>query len=127
MTTEFHNDTITLTGLRVFGFHGVFDHERREGQEFVIDVELRLDLSLPATSDDVADTIHYGVLAERIAEAVERDPVNLIEKLAARLVAVALQGDRVREATVTVHKPFAPIARSFDDVSVTLTRTRELS
>lgn len=124
MTTEFYDDTITLTGLRVFGYHGVFDHERREGQEFVIDVQLRLDLSLPAASDDVVDTIHYGVLAERIAEAVERDPVNLIEKLAARLVAVALQGERVREATVTVHKPNAPIARSFDDVSVSLTRTR---
>ena len=119
-----NDDTITLTGLRVFGYHGVFEHERREGQEFVIDVQLRLDLAAPATSDDVRDTIHYGILAEQIAEAVERDPVNLIEKLAARIMDVALSGQQVREATVTVHKPNAPIERSFGDVSVTLTRVR---
>lgn len=127
MSGERVDDIITLTGLRVFGFHGVFEHERREGQDFIIDVQLRLDLSAAATSDDVADTIHYGILAEQIAEAVERDPVNLIEKLAERLVAVALQDERVQQATVTVHKPNAPIARSFDDVSVTFTRSRVLS
>jgi dihydroneopterin aldolase len=120
--TDANNDTITLTGLRVFGYHGVFEHERREGQEFIIDVQLRLDLAGPAASDDVRDTIHYGILAEQIAEAVERDPVNLIEKLAARIMDVALAGELVREATVTVHKPNAPIERAFDDVSVTLTR-----
>ena len=63
-------DVIALTGLRVFGHHGVFDFERREGQDFVVDVELELDTSPAAASDDVTDTVHYGELAEALAAVV---------------------------------------------------------
>jgi dihydroneopterin aldolase len=117
-------DTITLTGLRVFGNHGVFEHEREDGQVFVVDVRLELDLDPAARSDDVLSTVHYGLLAEAIAEAVGRDPVNLIETLAQRIVDVVLGFDLVDRTTVTVHKPSAPIPLSFDDVAVTLTRGR---
>ena len=117
-------DTIELTGLRIFAYHGVFDEERREGQEFSVDVRLHLDLERAATTDDVTDTVHYGILAETIAAAVSRDPVNLIETVAKRIVDLVLDDERVQVATVTVHKPSAPIALSFDDVSVTLTRER---
>ena len=117
-------DFIELTGLRIFAYHGVFDEERREGQEFIIDVRLGLDLERSATTDDVADTVHYGILAEQIAAAVARDAVNLIETVAKRVVDLVLDDHRVHVATVTVHKPSAPIALAFDDVSVTLTRER---
>jgi dihydroneopterin aldolase len=115
---------ITLTGLRVRGFHGVLDFERREGQDFVVDVELELDLSAAAASDDVADTVHYGELAERLAKVIAGEPVNLIERLADRLAGVCLLDPRVTAATVTVHKPQAPIPHQFADVAVTLRRTR---
>ncbi|OJF13889.1 dihydroneopterin aldolase [Couchioplanes caeruleus] len=117
-------DRISLRGLRVRGNHGVFDFERRDGQDFVIDVELELDLAPAAASDHVDDTVHYGELAERLAQVVAGEPVNLIETLADRLVAVCLDDERVAAATVTVHKPQAPIPQEFADVAVTLRRTR---
>ncbi|GGQ43433.1 dihydroneopterin aldolase [Couchioplanes azureus] len=117
-------DRISLRGLRVRGNHGVFDFERRDGQDFVVDVELELDLAPAAGSDHVDDTVHYGELAERLVQVVAGEPVNLIETLADRLVAVCLADDRVAAATVTVHKPQAPIPHEFADVAVTLRRTR---
>lgn len=115
-------DEITLTGLTVFGRHGVFDFEREQGQEFTVDVTLRLDLGPAAASDDVRDTVHYGELAEALAVIIEGEPVDLIETLAERLAVVCLADRRVRSTTVTVHKPHAPIERSFADVSVTVHR-----
>lgn len=115
-------DRITLTGLTVRGHHGVLDFERRDGQDFVIDVILILPLRHAASTDDVSDTVHYGELADRLAEVVAGEPVNLIETLASRLLDVCLADARVREATVTVHKPHAPIDQMFQDVSVTMTR-----
>jgi dihydroneopterin aldolase len=117
-------DQIRLTGLRARGFHGVLDFERRDGQDFVIDVVLGLALAPAVASDNVADTVHYGELADRLVEVITGEPVNLIETLAKRLVEVCLADQRVLEATVTVHKPQAPIRHEFADVSVTLHRTR---
>ena len=118
------SDRISLRGLRVRGHHGVYDFERSDGQDFVVDVELELDLAAAAASDDVTDTVHYGELADRLAEVIGGEPVALIEKLAGRLVAVCLADPRVAAATVTVHKPQAPITHEFADVAVTLRRTR---
>jgi dihydroneopterin aldolase len=118
------SDCVTLTGLRVRGHHGVFDFERREGQDFVVDVALELDTAPAAASDDIADTVHYGELATALAAVVGGDPVNLLEALAERLVAVCLADHRVQAATVTVHKPQAPIALQFTDVAVRIRRER---
>jgi dihydroneopterin aldolase len=115
---------ITLSGLRVRGNHGVYDFERAAGQDFVVDVRLDLDLGIAAASDDVADTVHYGELAEKLVAIVAGDPVNLIETLAGRLLDTCLADPRVTAAEVTVHKPQAPIPHEFADVAVTLRRSR---
>jgi dihydroneopterin aldolase len=117
-------DTITLTGLRVRGRHGVYDFEREQGQDFVVDAVLELDLSVAAGTGDVADTVHYGELAGRLVEIVAGDPVALLETLADRLVRACLDDVRVAAATVTVHKPQAPIPHEFTDVAVTVRRER---
>ncbi len=117
-------DRVTLTGLRVTGRHGVFAHERLAGQEFVIDATLELDTGPAARSDDLADTVDYGTLAQRLAAVVAGEPVNLIETLAGRLVDVCLRDPRVLAAEVTVHKPAAPIPLTFGDVAVTVRRAR---
>jgi len=119
-------DRIVLTGLRARGRHGVYDFERVQGQDFVIDVALEVDLGPAAGSDDVRDTVHYGELAERLVAIVTGEPVNLIETLAERLAAACLADDRVTAATITVHKPQAPIPHDFADVAVTLTRRRNM-
>jgi dihydroneopterin aldolase len=118
------HDEISLTGLTVFGRHGVYDHERADGQEFTIDLRLELSLAAAAASDDVRDTVHYGELAQRVAAVVGGDPVDLIETLAERIAAVALDDTKVHAVTVTVHKPHAPIPLTFADVSVTIRRER---
>jgi dihydroneopterin aldolase len=117
-------DRIALRGLTIRGHHGVYDFERREGQDFVVDVELEMDLRAAAASDDVADTIHYGDLAGALAEVISGEPMQLIETLAQRLVEVCLADARVDAATVTVHKPHAPIPHQFADVAVTIRRGR---
>jgi dihydroneopterin aldolase len=117
-------DLIQLSGLTVRGHHGVFDFERREGQDFVVDVALELDTRVAAHSDDIVDTVHYGELAAALAAVVAGEPVNLLETLAARLADVCLADGRVAATTVTVHKPRAPIPLSFSDVAVTIRRTR---
>lgn len=117
-------DRITLAGLRVRGFHGVFESERRDGQDFVVDVALEVPTAAAAASDELADTVHYGELAQRLADIVGGEPVNLLETLAARLAEACLADSRVQAATVTVHKPQAPIPLTFGDVAVTIRRER---
>jgi dihydroneopterin aldolase len=115
---------ITLTGLRAHGRHGVYDFEREQGQDFVVDVRLDLDLSRAARTDDVADTVHYGELATALVGVLTGEPVNLLERLGDRLLDVCLADPRVAAAEVTVHKPQAPIPHEFTDVAVTLRRER---
>lgn len=117
-------DRITLTGVRVRAHHGVFEFERGQGQEFVIDVSVAVDLAAAASGDDLARTVHYGELAEAVVEAVRRDPVDLIETVAERVAGVALAYPAVEEVEVTVHKPEAPISVPFADVAVTIVRSR---
>ncbi len=113
-------DAITLTGLTVYGYHGVFDFERREGQNFIVDVTLHTDTRAAAASDALIDTADYGTLAEDIAAIIAGEPLNLIETLAERIAEHCLTV--AASATVTVHKPAAPVPAAFDDVSVTITR-----
>lgn len=119
-----HADRITLIGLEVFAHHGVFDFEREQGQRFVIDAEVAVDLAPAAAGDALERTVHYGELADAIAAAVASDPVDLIETVAERVAAVALGFSSVRSARITVHKPDAPITVPFADVSVTVVRER---
>lgn len=124
MTSQNAADQITLTGLRVRGHHGVLEQERRDGQDFIVDVTLFLDTRPAAASDDLAQTVDYGVLAEQLAEVIANDPVDLIETVAQRLAEVSLSNPLVEQVTVTLHKPQAPINRTFTDVAVTITRSR---
>lgn len=115
-------DTITLTGLRVRGHHGVLAHERADGQDFLVDVALRVDTRPAAAADDLALTVDYGALAHDLAAVVAGPPVDLLETLAEQLAQVCLARPGVTSCTVTVHKPQAPIPLTFADVSVTVVR-----
>lgn len=117
-------DRLTLRGIRAVGYHGVFEFERRDGQEFVVDVELGLDTRPAANGDDLSATVDYGALAQQLHDAIASDPVDLIETLAQRLADVCLSPEPVTWVEVTVHKPKAPIEVAFDDVSLTIHRSR---
>jgi dihydroneopterin aldolase len=122
--TEAGRDRIRLTGITAFGYHGVFNSERQQGQRFVVDVTCILDLSLAASSDDLGQTIDYGALAQAVVADIERDPLNLIEALADRIALTCLRYDAIQCVEVTVHKPQAPMPVDVADVAVTLTRSR---
>jgi dihydroneopterin aldolase len=117
-------DRIALTGLRVRGFHGVFEHERRDGQEFVVDVLLETDVTAAAATDDLAATVDYSVVARAVHEIVTGEPVDLIETLAVRIATAALAHGAVAAVEVTVHKPDAPVGVPVDDVVVRVRRSR---
>lgn len=117
-------DRITLTGLRVRGHHGVFDHEKRDGQDFLVDVTAWLDLDRAAATDDLAETLHYGELAERVATIVGGPPRDLIETVGGEVADMVMTDERVHAVEVTIHKPNAPIPLTFADVAVTIRRSR---
>ncbi|GAA1252658.1 dihydroneopterin aldolase [Pseudonocardia aurantiaca] len=117
-------DRIELRGLKVRGNHGVYEHERRDGQDFVVDVTVWLDLAPAAASDDLADTIDYGALAQRVAGIVGGEPYDLIEAVAGRVADDVMGDARVQAVEVVLHKPQAPIPLEFADVAVVATRSR---
>jgi 7,8-dihydroneopterin aldolase/epimerase/oxygenase len=119
------SDELTVSGIECYGHHGVFEHERRDGQVFVIDLTLGLDTSSAAASDDLRDTVDYGSLVGQVKAAVESNPVDLIETLAHRVAGVCLANGRVEWVKVTVHKPDAPIQARFADVALTILKRRE--
>ncbi len=116
-------DRVTLTGLRAHGYHGVLAAERRDGQEFVVDVVCELDMSTAGRTDDLADTVDYAALASAVISDIVGDPVQLIETLAERIARTCLAAQPVLAVEVTVHKPAAPIPVPFDDVAVTVRRS----
>ena len=118
-------DRITLTGLRVRGLHGVFEHERRDGQDFVVDITLWLDLSAAVATDDLTTTVHYGELAQLAAAVVAGPPRDLIEAVAGGIADTVMATYSVHAVEVTLHKPSAPIPLDFQDVSVTIRRSTQ--
>jgi dihydroneopterin aldolase len=119
------SDHIALRGLVVRGYHGVFEHERSNGQDFVVDVDLEIDTTVAARSDELGDTVDYGAVAAAVAAVVSGEPVNLLETLAQRIASTCLVDGRVISVEVSVHKPQAPIPLTFGDVAVTIVRSRE--
>jgi dihydroneopterin aldolase len=117
-------DLVAVRGISARGFHGVHDHERREGQVFVVDVGLAVDTRAAAAADDLALTVDYGVVAQKVVAVVEGDPVDLVETLAQRVADTVLAVDGVAAVEVTVHKPEAPVGVPFQDVVVTIVRHR---
>lgn len=119
------SDQIVLTGIHGFGYHGLFEHERKDGQDFFVDLTLSVDLTAAAQSDAIEDTVNYAEITDLVVEEITTNPVNLIEKLAARIAERVLnQHIKVQIVSVTVHKPQAPVAAQLKDIAVVVTRSR---
>lgn len=117
-------DRIEIRGLRVFGRHGVFVQEKRDGQTFVLDLVLEADLTAASGSDELGDTVDYGTLAQRIAEEVRTTRFDLLERLGGHLLDMVMDDPMVLAAEVRIAKPSAPIPEELDEVAVVLRRTR---
>ncbi len=117
-------DVVSLTGLTVHAFHGVLDHEKREGQEFLVDVELHQDVSQAAATDDLTVANNYADVADVVVSAMTANRFDLIETAAVTVANSVLNTFKPVAVRVTVHKPSAPILHEFDDVSVSVWRSR---
>lgn len=115
-------DAIRLTGLTIRGHHGVFEFEKRDGQDFVIDVTVWTDVSGAADDDALDKTVNYAEIAEVTRAIVTGTPRDLIEALASDIADAVLARWPEVTAEVTVHKPHAPIDEDFTDVAVTVQR-----
>jgi dihydroneopterin aldolase len=119
------SDQIVLTGIHGFGYHGLFEQERKDGQDFFVDLTLSVDLTAASLSDAIDDTVNYAEITDLVVEEITNNPVNLIEKLAARIAERVLnQHLKVTSIAVTVHKPQAPVAAQLKDIAVVVTRSR---
>ncbi|MEO7268563.1 MAG: 2-amino-4-hydroxy-6-hydroxymethyldihydropteridine diphosphokinase [Knoellia sp.] len=119
------SDRISLKGISAKGFHGVLDFEKQDGQTFVVDVEMEVDLAPAGTSDDLVDTVNYAEVAGDIVDLIAGESLDLIEALADQIAAKVLTRPLVEAVLVTVHKPQAPVGHPFTDVAVTVERLRE--
>ena len=118
-------DRIELRGLKVRGTHGVFEHEKRDGQDFLVDLVLWTDFTAAAASDDLADTVDYGALALFARDVVAGPSLDLIETVASRIADGIMEMAPGADAVeVTLHKPQAPIPAEFADVAVVARRSR---
>lgn len=118
-------DHIVLQGISAHGFHGVLDFEKADGQDFVVDVTLEIDLRRAGRSDLLAHTVSYAEVAADIVDVISGPSLDLIESLAEQIAATALRRPLVQSVEVTVHKPQAPVGVPFGDVQVTIERCRD--
>ena len=119
------SDQILLTGIYGFGYHGLFEHERTNGQDFFVDVFLSVDLQAASQSDSIDDTVNYAEITDLVTVEITTNPVSLIEKLAGRIAErILLSYSKVNSVSITVHKPQAPVSAPLKDIAVQITRTR---
>jgi dihydroneopterin aldolase len=114
-------NTISITGLEAKGYHGVFPHERENGQSFVVDLEIEV---AGVTDDDLSNTLNYATVCDEVVAIITGEPVNLIETLAGRIADAVLAHPQAQGVSVTVHKPQAPVAVPFGDIAVRTRRAR---
>ena len=115
--------TVEVRGIEVHAYHGVHEHEQRDGQRFRLDVRLQPRSAAACETDRLADAVDYGAVARLVAEVATTRRFDLIERLGAAVGDAILTRFPVDRAWVTVHKPDAPIPLAFDDVAVTVLRS----
>ena len=119
------SDRIDIKNIKAFAYHGVFDHEARDGQDFFVDISMSVNLQAASLSDDLSDTVDYGAITNQVVQEIQGERVQLIEKLAGRIADTLLSTHpKITSLAVTVHKPHAPVTASVTDISATVHRSR---
>jgi dihydroneopterin aldolase len=118
------NDYIEIAGISGFGYHGLFEHERINGQSFSVDIKLELANKKASKSDKIEDAVDYSQVIALVHGAIVGEPVNLIEKLASQIAQKVLDSFPVKSVEVVVHKANAPVGLPVKDIAVRLKRNR---
>jgi 7,8-dihydroneopterin aldolase/epimerase/oxygenase len=114
---------IKISGIRGYGFHGVLEEERKNGQEFLVDIEI--ETKLKNLNDELKKAVDYSKIVDLVAGEISANPVNLIETLAERIAEKIIKIDKkIKSTRVTVHKPAAPVLAKVTDISVSISKSR---
>src|SRR5262245_65293116 len=113
------SDSIFITGLSLHAYHGVMQHEAKVGQTFRLDLVLSIDLAAASRSDKIANTVSYDQIVDVVSRSFREKRYRLVEAAAGAVAeAVLARFDQIEAVRITVHKPYAPVAATFDDVGV---------
>jgi dihydroneopterin aldolase len=118
-------DTLRISAIRAWGHTGYFDAEQELGQWFEVDLEITLDLSRTGEDDELAHTLNYAAVIERVKELVQNSRFRTIERLNTRICDAVLAFPEVREVRSSLTKVAAPIAGFDGRVAIEMTRRRE--
>jgi len=118
-------DRIEVRALRVVATHGALPEERERAQPFELDLDIWVETGVAGASDQLADTVDYGTVVERVGALVRDTSFTLLEALAEAL-ALAVTGvdARVERVAVTVRKLRPPIGEDVGSVGVRIERGR---
>jgi len=100
-------DTIFINDLVVPCIIGVFDEERTEKRNIIINIELSVDTRKAGKTDDINDTVSYADVTNAVAKMVATSQYKLLEKLAQEIATICLQGNQVEQVKVHIEKPKA--------------------
>ena len=127
MNSKTDHAEISVKGVKCFAHHGVFPSEKKNGQYFFIDLDLVLDNTQFFPDDSLNNTANYADIIKTAKTEFERTGFDLIETAAHHTAKTILNNFKViKTATVTVHKPNAPIENAeFKDISVTIKLSKE--
>lgn len=119
-------DKIKIQGLRLYAYHGVNPEEKLDGQMFFLDISCALSLCVPCATDCVEDTVSYAKILKTARSAFLAEKFDLLETAAEAVAKAILTAfGSIKEITVCVRKPQAPIQADFDYVAVEIARTPE--
>ncbi|HJP15980.1 MAG TPA: dihydroneopterin aldolase [Acidimicrobiales bacterium] len=117
-------DHIEIRGLRLMALCGLLPEERNRRQPLSFDLDIQADLMAAANSDNINDTVHYGMVCEIVASIIEEEQFDLLEKCAERIAESILEFDLVDKVMVCVQKLRPPVPQDVTTCGVRIYRTR---
>ena len=115
--------TIQVEGINVYGTHGVYDQEKKNGQNFKIDLLIELKKNIlnfeNYKSESFENTINYENLVNEVINVSDSNSFDLIETFAYEILNSLRKYKNILKATVTIHKPNSPLKELVEDISVT--------
>lgn len=118
-------DQIVIQDLSIYAKHGVYTEENILGQQFLVSVNMDMDLSRAGQSDNMEYTVDYGKVCHFVTEFMQKNTFKLIEAAAEHLAEeLLLQYGQIQKIRIKVKKPWAPIGLPIKNVSAVVERAR---
>ena len=118
-------DKLIINNIEFIGHCGITEEERVNGQKMSADIELSLDISKAAASDNLKDTVNYVDICDKVVTIGRKETYNLLETLAERLVNEILKNHDISEVRLRIRKCSPPVDAIKGYFGVEITRQRD--